>query len=911
MQKVLRKRIFRDFKENLPRYLALAFLLILSMYMVVSIVGAAETVMRGTTTEAKKQNVEDGQFSLFVPMKESEWDALTDKGITLEKMFFLDYDVDGDKTLRVFKNRTKIDTIAIHAGKLAQADDELVLERQYAEKNDIHVGDTIVLGDRTYKVSGIGTVPDYDSPLKSLGDTVCDSLNFGLAFVTDEAYTILQTEGKSEKSEEYYYAYKLNDAMTDDELNAELKQLSFSSDDVDDAYFQEYWDRTLGREEEFRDGINELADGAKELADGLSELTDNNHDLQKASDQIFAAYLEQANSKLSAYRVEILTADNFEEVLDKQIRSTNNAMLQLGLVNAKSELQKLKAFSDGIYEYTDGTADAADGAVDVQDGVQELKDETENMLDEIFNADADNLLSFVTAEDNVRIHAASDDVEMNNTIGMIAGVLLLVLIAYVLSVFVVHSIDQESAVIGALYALGVKRKDLMRHYILLPTLISLIGGAIGTALAYTKIGVRYQMQDTYYYYYYSLPDIAVQIRPYTIVYGVAIPPIICLVVTSLVIRKRLSRPVLTLLKNEQKAAKGKDVKLGNMKFMKLFRIRQILRERRTALTVVFGMFVSILLLVMSMEIYVYCRAVQDDYVADTKFEYMYTYKYPGEEVPDGGYEAYAKTLKKEIYGYNFDVTVLGIRENNPFFDVTLSDSADKVTISSSISYKYGLKKGDVITLKDEENGKIYAFEIEAVTQYAPSFMVFLPYEKALDLFGEQDDYYNVVFADHDLGVESGRLYSTMTRDDVKKAAGIFSDQMRSMIITIGAVSALIFAIVLYLMMKVMIDRSSFSIALIKIFGYRNKEVKKMYLDGNFYIVLLGALVSIPLAKVLLDAVYEPQFVPNIACGVDKSFPAWLYLAMFAGVLVLYFIINHLLVRKIKQMLPAEVLKNRE
>ena len=909
MQKVLRKRIFRDFKENLPRYLALAFLLILSMYMVVSIVGAAETVMRGTTTEAKKQNVEDGQFSLFVPMKESEWDALTDKGITLEKMFFLDYDVDGDKTLRVFKNRTKIDTIAIHAGKLAQADDELVLERQYAEKNDIHVGDTIVLGDRTYKVSGIGTVPDYDSPLKSLGDTVCDSLNFGLAFVTDEAYTILQTEGKSEKSEEYYYAYKLNDAMTDDELKAELKQLSFSSDDVDDAYFQEYWDRTLGREEEFRDGINELADGAKELADGLSELTDNNHDLQKASDQIFAAYLEQANSKLSAYRVEILTADNFEEVLDKQIRSTNNAMLQLGLVNAMSELQKLKAFSDGIYEYTDGTADAADGAVDVQDGVQELKDETENMLDEIFNADADNLLSFVTAEDNVRIHAASDDVEMNNTIGMIAGVLLLVLIAYVLSVFVVHSIDQESAVIGALYALGVKRKDLMRHYILLPTLISLIGGAIGTALAYTKIGVRYQMQDTYYYY--SLPDIAVQIRPYTIVYGVAIPPIICLVVTSLVIRKRLSRPVLTLLKNEQKAAKGKDVKLGNMKFMKLFRIRQILRERRTALTVVFGMFVSILLLVMSMEIYVYCRAVQDDYVADTKFEYMYTYKYPGEEVPDGGYEAYAKTLKKEIYGYNFDVTVLGIKENNPFFDVTLSDSADKVTISSSISYKYGLKKGDVITLKDEENGKIYAFEIEAVTQYAPSFMVFLPYDKALDLFGEQDDYYNVVFADHDLGVESGRLYSTMTRDDVKKAAGIFSDQMRSMIITIGAVSALIFAIVLYLMMKVMIDRSSFSIALIKIFGYRNKEVKKMYLDGNFYIVLLGALVSIPLAKVLLDAVYEPQFVPNIACGVDKSFSAWLYLAMFAGVLVLYFIINHLLVRKIKQMLPAEVLKNRE
>lgn len=81
-------------------------------------------------------------------------------------------------------------------------------------------------------------MPDYDSPLKSLSDTSCDSLNFGLAFVTDEVYTTLQKEGKSAKSEEYYYAYKLNDAMTDDELKAELKKLSFSSDDVDDVYFR-------------------------------------------------------------------------------------------------------------------------------------------------------------------------------------------------------------------------------------------------------------------------------------------------------------------------------------------------------------------------------------------------------------------------------------------------------------------------------------------------------------------------------------------------------------------------------------------------------------------------------------------------------------------------------------------------
>ena len=36
MQKVLRKRVLRDLKENLFRYIALAFLIIIGMYVVVS-----------------------------------------------------------------------------------------------------------------------------------------------------------------------------------------------------------------------------------------------------------------------------------------------------------------------------------------------------------------------------------------------------------------------------------------------------------------------------------------------------------------------------------------------------------------------------------------------------------------------------------------------------------------------------------------------------------------------------------------------------------------------------------------------------------------------------------------------------------------------------------------------------------
>ena len=53
MQKVLRKRILRDLKENLFRYLALSALIIFVMYLVVSIVGAADTIIIGSEKQKK------------------------------------------------------------------------------------------------------------------------------------------------------------------------------------------------------------------------------------------------------------------------------------------------------------------------------------------------------------------------------------------------------------------------------------------------------------------------------------------------------------------------------------------------------------------------------------------------------------------------------------------------------------------------------------------------------------------------------------------------------------------------------------------------------------------------------------------------------------------------------------------
>ena len=54
-----------------------------------------------------------------------------------------------------------------------------------------------------------------------------------------------------------------------------------------------------------------------------------------------------------------------------------------------------------------------------------------------------------------------------------------------------------------------------------------------------------------------------------------------------------------------------------MGFIARFRIRQMLREMRSAFAVVFGMFVSMLIVMMGLDIYMMCQNVDIEYKADT------------------------------------------------------------------------------------------------------------------------------------------------------------------------------------------------------------------------------------------------------------------------------------------------------
>ncbi|MCD8095837.1 MAG: ABC transporter permease [Ruminococcus sp.] len=880
MNRVLRKRILRELKGSFTKYIALMLLITLGMYIVVSMELMVMTTVEGTAEHGEQNCVEDGQFSVFIPLTDAQLDELNDSGFTIEKIFSVDVDAADKTKLRMMKVRKSVDKIELDEGDLPSKSNECVLEKLYAQVHGLETGDTITAAGREFKIVGTGSVPDYEAPLENLSDTSASSESFGVIFVSDECYELIKGE-ETQKAESYTYSYLLNGGSSD-KLKKMLENFEFDYTDVTDEYFLDYISQSLEGRSDIEAAIDELSEAVNELSDGLGEISGAQGELTDG--------LNEISSQLAS--VAALLGDN------EQLSAAALTLSQ-ATEGAYSTSKKISTASNDIYS----------GSKELAEAAEEFKNEANELLDEIFALDITNLTSFIESEDNARIAAAALDAETNEDIILLAGIIVMVLFTYMISIFVIHQIQRESTVIGSLYALGANKRDIISHYLALPTMVTLLGAIAGTILSFTPIGLDFQMASSYEYY--SLPTLDAVYTPFLFIYALVMPPVIAVIVNYLVISRKLSKTALSLIRNDQKKRSYSQMKIKSKSFLRSFRIRQLLREARTSVAIILAMILSMLILMMALDSYVLCQNIKSESQRDTLYEYMYSIKYPEESVPDGAEACYALSLSKAAYGNTLEVSVLGIENSNRYFPtVNIHEGKSAITASSAAAQKYGLKVGDKIILTDETNGTDYAFSVEEIAEYGASLTVFMDIDSMRELFGEDESYYNCVLSDDELDIDEGRLYSVTTKADIERSSSVFADLMMSMVIMLSTASVIIIFIVMYIMQSIMIDRSSFPISLMKTFGYTTKEIKKMYINGNLYTIILGALISIPLSKLCMDAMY-PSMIANVACGMNLTFPWYYYPLIFVLVIVFYAVSNILLIKKLNKITPAQVIKNRE
>ena len=106
--------------------------------------------------------------------------------------------------VRVYKTRKNVNIQSIYEGRLPNKENEIALDRLFAEKNNYKIGDTIKLNKKNIKIVGTIAVPDYTSLIEKNSDLMMDAIHFGVAIVNQDTFDNFKKDNVT-----YNYSYVL------------------------------------------------------------------------------------------------------------------------------------------------------------------------------------------------------------------------------------------------------------------------------------------------------------------------------------------------------------------------------------------------------------------------------------------------------------------------------------------------------------------------------------------------------------------------------------------------------------------------------------------------------------------------------------------------------------------------------
>lgn len=537
--------------------------------------------------------------------------------------------------------------------------------------------------------------------------------------------------------------------------------------------------------------------------------------------------------------------------------------------------------------------------------------EAKDMAEDLMPILAENgmLTNFLPEYLNQAIIFAGDD--MGSDMSMILAFLyiVIVILAFVFSITISNNITKEANVIGTLRASGYSCGEMVRHYLIMPMLVLLVAAVVGNVLGYTWLEQIFANQ---YLASYGLTTYEVLLNPQAFVLTTVIPLILLFIINfvMLTVKMRIS-PLQFIRRDLSKRKKKKAFRLNTkIPIMRRFQMRVIFQNFPNHVMIFFGVFFANFILMFGMILQPMLVHYQNTITDNVLSAYQYILKTPAETETDGAEKfcfGSLDTLPEKRSSES--VSLYGVKPNSDY--VKLHSSGKKVDISTAYAEKYGVEKGDTITLKDPYGSDKYKFEVGGIYDYPSTIAVFMEQDLFRQTFDYDSDYFNAYFSDQKIKDIDDALISTeITVDDLTKTSRQLIRSMGSMMNLFLVFGALMFVLILYLLSKIIIEKNAQSISMVKILGYNNREINRIYLHSTTIVVILCILITIPISSLVMKEVVEVVFF-EYSGWITYYMPAVTYVEVAASGIICYAIVAFLLNRKVKKIPMSDALKNVE
>ena len=520
------------------------------------------------------------------------------------------------------------------------------------------------------------------------------------------------------------------------------------------------------------------------------------------------------------------------------------------------------------------------------------------------------LVNYIPQYINQAIHFTGDDIGSDRSMMIVLLYVLIVIMAFVFAVTTNNTIVKEANVIGTLRASGYTRGELLRHYILLPIIVTIFGALVGNILGYT---VFKDIFVATYYGSYSLPTYHTLWNADAFLLTTVVPVIIMLVINIVIIGCRLKLSPLKFLRRDLSGKqKKKAMRLPAFGFFNRFRLRIIIQNMPNYITLFIGILFANVLLLFGIMLGPMLTHYQNEITDKLIAKHQYVLK-ALVDVDDNAAEKYCVKTLATIEGRlkSEDVLVYGVKDNSIYADINTASLKDnEVYITNGYADKFRIKKGDKITLKEKYDDNEYEFTVKDMYDYPSSFAIFMSDAAFKNVFDKSEDYYSGYFSDNILDIDEKYVATQITLDDLTKVSRQLDRSMGETFNLVKIFAVVLFAVLMFLLTKLIVEKNTTSISMVKILGYSNREISRLYVTSTTIVVVLSVALSIGLSVVIMNYLFR-VFMEEMSGWISCYYAPHIFPVMFILNITVYVVISFFMMAKIKKIPMDEALKTVE
>lgn len=517
-------------------------------------------------------------------------------------------------------------------------------------------------------------------------------------------------------------------------------------------------------------------------------------------------------------------------------------------------------------------------------------------------------LEYIEKEANSRIAMIMQEADDLTAEFSIYAPIIMIIVVVVIAMVLARTVKRDGKNIGTLMALGYRKQELIRHYIVYGMIPAVVGDILGAvcSIPFSKLFCAFYFNEgEYLEYTVKMPwgMMAVALLIPIVVYGL---------VSYLVLCRALRSDIVPLLRGSHKQKIIRICNGSRAKLSLIYNLRAVVQNGFRSITLVLGIAIATLCIVLG-------GSFQDAYnhllnekvpyaMMGGEYEYgfhnyMSENPYGGNAVFDISFGAKSDDSRFNLIGYGEDSF---IREIHTLDGQELEYGGYYMT--SSAANLYGITAGDSFSFYNTVTLEETTVRIDGIIRNDILPLVLTSKDNVAALIGRPAEEYNVIISKEKLEIPRELLQKNASLAD-------YHDQVKNMSSTAGIVlrllkvlGMLICLLIVVMMSGMIMEESTGNISMLEVLGYRSREVKRFVLTSNHFLVPIGFVIGVPLGYL---TAYTMIMSAAKSSGMIMGLPvrAATILTSFAFVLVAYIIALLLSGRKLKKINMAESLKS--